>query len=39
MALLILHIMGDLFRRFVSKVTASKPAGTGAGKPGDERKQ
>jgi hypothetical protein len=31
MALLILHILGDLFRRFVSKVTATKP--------GDERKQ
>jgi len=39
MALLILHILGDLFRRFVSKVTANKPAGTGAGKPGDGRKQ
>lgn len=31
MALLILHILGDLFRRFVSKVTANKPI--------DERKQ
>lgn len=31
MALLILHILGDLFRRFVSKMTASKPT--------NERKQ